>query len=120
MKLIDYWKDKFIGKNENSPAFRRRLASQLDKKQLKYVSERIGDDDFVIGHAGYITLNSDHDELLVTSNDSGTLFRAKIDTLKMNEFLSLDGIIFTGEDIEHDNRERCVIAYYTYYRKVEN
>lgn len=116
-KLIDYWKEKLIGKNENSPAFRRRLAGKLDGRALKYVSERVGDEDSVIGHAGYLSLSGD--ELSVNA-ESGILFRAKVDTLRINEFLSLEGVILTGADLEHDSRERCVIAYYTYYRKVES
>lgn len=116
-KLIDYWKSVFIGKNENTPAFRRAFAKKLDKKQLKYVSERIGEEDCVIGHAGYILVKED--ELVVTA-EKGTLFRSKTEETSMNEFLSLEGVILTGRDLEHDGKERRVICYYTYYRKVEN
>jgi len=115
-KFIEYWKSKIIGKNENSPSFRRMLAKKIDRKQLKYVSERIGDEEIVIGHKGYIVCVEDE---LSISAENGTIFRAKIDTLKMNELLSLEGIILTGNDLSQEGKERCVIAYYTYYRKVD-
>ncbi len=116
-KFISVWKSWIIGKNENKPAFRRQLAQKIKNKELKYVSERIGDDDFVIGKSGKIDIKGN--ELCVLSQND-IIFRAKIETLMMNELLSLEGIILTGKDLENNERERCIIAYYTYYRKIEN
>ena len=115
-KFIDYWKDKFAGKNENSPAFRRNLAKKINSSSLKYVSERLDDEETVVCHKGYITVIGD--ELEISGVDKGAVFRAKIDTLSMNELLSMDGIILTGFDIL-SGRERSIVAYYTYYRKVD-
>ena len=116
-KFISVWKSRIIGKNENKPAFRRQLAKKIDKSELKYVSERVGDEDFVIGHKGMVYVREDE---LIVAADGGTLFRAKIDTLRMNELLSLEGIILTGCDLENDGHERSIIAYYTYYRKIND
>lgn len=104
-----------VSKNENSKSFRRDMAKRLDGRKIKYVTERIADEDYVIGKEGAIIRKED--ELAVLSTDD-VVFRAKTDTLQMNELLSLDGIILTGEDLEHDGKQRCVVAYYTYYRKV--
>lgn len=113
--MFKFIKQFIVSKNENARSFRRDMAKQLNGRKLKYVTERIGDEDYVIGKEGFLIRKND--ELAVLSTDN-TVFRAKTDTLQMNELLSFDGIILTGEDLEHDGKKRCVIAYYTYYRKV--
>ncbi|MHB1154118.1 MAG: hypothetical protein ACYCWE_12875 [Eubacteriales bacterium] len=114
--MFKFIKQFTVSKNENARSFRRDMAKQLNGRKLKYVTERIGDEDYVIGKEG--SLIRKDNELLVLSCDN-IVFRAKIDMLQMNELLSYDGIILTGEDLAHEGKKRCVIAYYTYYRKVD-
>lgn len=113
--MFKFIKQFTVSKNENARSFRRDLAKQLDGRKIKYVTERIGDEEYVVGKEGSIIRKND--ELIVFSSGS-TVFRAKIDTLQMNQLLSLEGIILTGDDLEHGGNQRCIIAYYTYYRKV--
>ena len=115
-RFTDFWKEKFAGKNENSPAFRRRMAQKINSSRLKYVTERKNDEETVLCRTSYISVSGD--ELMINS-ESGTVFRAQIDSLAMNELLSMEGIILTGADLEHGGEERCIVAYYTYYRKVD-
>ena len=56
-----------------------------------------------------------NDEFIVYASQD-ILFRAKIDDLKAWELLSLDGVVLTAPDLEHEGRERTIIAYYKYYR----
>jgi len=114
--MFKFIKNLTRSKDENSKSFRREMARQINGKKLKYVSERINDEDYVVGHEGALIVKED--QLLVYSS-ADVVFRAKIDDLRMNEFLSKEGIILTGEDLEHDGKMRSVIAYYTYYRKVD-
>lgn len=114
--MFKFIKQFTVSKNENARSFRRDMAKQLNSRKIKYVTERIGDEDYVIGKEG--SLIRKDNELLVLSSDT-IVFRAKIDLLQMNELLSFEGIILTGEDLEHEGKKRCVIAYYTYYRKVD-
>ena len=113
--MFKFIKQFTVSKNENARSFRRDLAKRLNGRKLKYVTERIDSEDYVIGKEG--SLIRKKNELLVTASGN-IVFRASIDTLKMNELLSMEGIILTGEDLEHDCKQRCVVAYYTYYRKV--
>ena len=48
------------------------------------------------------------------------LFRTKIEWLYAWELMSLDGVVITAPDLEHDGAERTVIAFYSYWRQIEN
>ena len=100
--------------NENSVSFRWEMAHKLNGRAIKYVTERLDDVDVVVGREGALILKED--ELLVFSS-ADVVFRAKVPLLRMSELLSLEGVILTGPDIEHDGEERNIIAYYTYYLK---
>ena len=87
-------------------------ADSLHGKAVKYVTERTGTDDKVIGKSGALLIKGD--ELLVFSS-SDVVFRGKKNELNYSELLSGDGIIIRGADIEHGGTERTVVVYYTYY-----
>ncbi|MBR6559176.1 MAG: hypothetical protein IKT70_09270 [Clostridia bacterium] len=89
------------------------MAKKIDGKHIKYVSERHSDVDEIIGREGALIIKND--ELIVYASQD-ILFRAKIDDLKAWELLSLDGVVLTAPDLEHDGIERTIIAYYKYYR----
>ncbi len=110
-KFIKFWTKS---KNVNSPRYKKDLASHLDGRALKYVTERKNDVDEVIGRSGAIIVRED--ELLVYA-DSTVLFRTKIENLQAWELLSAEGVVITAPDIENGDVERTIIAYYTYWRK---
>ena len=93
------------------------MAKKLDRRAIKYVTERLPeeDSDSVIGHAGELLCRDG--DICVIAGD-GVLFRGHIADTKMSELMSLEGVILTGADLAHSGKERTVIAYYTYYRKV--
>ena len=103
-------------KNPDSKRYKRDLAAYLDGRALKCVTERIEGVEEVVGRAGAI-LKKD-DELLVLS-DQKILLRTKISDLYAWELLSLDGVVMTVRDLEHDGTERTVIAYYSYWRELD-
>lgn len=105
---------KFGRNKEKSRSFRYKMAASLDGRHIKYVTERENYEDSVIGRDGALIVKDD--ELLVYSS-SDVVFRAKISELDASELMSKEGVILTGPDIEHDEIERTVIAYYTYYIK---
>lgn len=100
-------------RNENSLRFKQEMAERMNGKHLKYVTERENDTDIVIGHDGCLAVRDG--ELIVLSNGV-VKFRVKISEMTASELMSLEGIILSGPDIEHDNIYRTVIAYYKYYR----
>ena len=100
-------------KEEDSKAFRIKMAKKLDGRHIKYVSERHKDVDEIIGKDGALVIKGD--EFLVYASQD-ILLRTRIVDMKAWELLSLDGVVITAPDIEHGDEERTIIAYYKYYR----
>ena len=101
-------------KNENSVAFKREMAKKLDGKHIKYVGERINNEEIIIGREG--GLNMRNGEFIVFASGI-VVFRAEVDEMTASELMSGDGVILTAHDLEHDGAYRSVVAYYSYYRK---
>ncbi len=97
-----------------SPAYRRKMAQKVAGQQIKYTTERVDNDDLVIGHAGALILRND--ELMVYASQD-IVFRADVKDLTVSELMSRDGVILTAPDLEHGGRVRTVIAYYSDYIK---
>ncbi len=104
-------------KNVNSKRYKNDLANYLDGKQLKCVTERINGIEEVVGKSGAIIKKDD--ELLVYSSQD-VLLRTKIIDLQAWELLSLEGVVITAPDIEHGGEERSIIAFYSYWRQLED
>lgn len=105
-----FWKRK---PKEYSTAFRWQMAEKIAGKHIKYVTERIDNQDVVIGREGSLCLR-DGEMIVFASAD--ILFRTPVESLTASELMSLDGVILTGPDLAHDGALRTVIAYYLYYR----
>jgi len=93
------------------------LANYLDGRSLKCVTERVNGIEEVIGHKGAIIKKED--ELLVYASQE-VLLRTKIMDLSAWELLSLEGVVITAHDMEHGGEERSIIAYYSYWRELED
>ncbi len=104
-------------KNTNSKKYRREMAAYLDGRSLKCVTERIEGIEEVVGKAGAIIKKDD--ELLIYSSQD-VLMRVKIDECEAWELLSLDGVNIKGPDLEHGGEERSIIAFYSYWRNVND
>ncbi len=104
-------------KNENSKRFRKEMANKLDKRSIKYCTERNEQTgETIIGKNGMINVRNG--ELIVLSSDD-VVFRTPIELLQASELMSLEGVILSGPDLEHGGAERSVIAYYTdFYKRV--
>ena len=98
---------------EGSLRFKQEMADRMNGRHIKYVTERIDDQDIVIGHDGCIAVRNG--ELTVLS-DGTEKFRVTISEMTASELMSLEGVILSGPDLESDGKERTVIAYYKYYR----
>ena len=103
-------------KNINSKRYKRDLAAYLDGRHLKCVTERVDGIEEVIGKSGAIIKKDD--ELLVYSSQD-VLLRTKIENLTAWELLSLDGVVITAPDIEHGGEMRTIIAFYSYWRELD-
>lgn len=97
----------------NSKQYRWKMAEQMSRHHICYVTEKIDGVDEVIGKNG--GLNIRDDELLVFAS-ADVLLRCKIEQMQAWELLSKDGVVITAPDLEHGGVERTIIVYYVYYR----
>ena len=102
-------------KNPDSKKFKREMAEAICGQHIKYVTERVDGIEIVIGRSG--SLNIRNEEFIVHTPSEGVLFRCPVDELTASELLSKDGVVLKGPDLEHDGKERSIIAFYVYYRK---
>jgi hypothetical protein len=110
-------RNRFFRPKPGTVAYNREMARKLNGRTIKYVTERIDNTDIVIGHSGALIVRGD--EFIVFSS-SDIVFRAKVDELQASELLSLEGVILTAPDYEHGGVERKIIAYYTYFLKIND
>lgn len=92
------------------------LYRRIDKKLLKYVTERDSETyvERVIGKDGM--LNVYDDEIAVWSGGK-EVFRGKLEGADIGELMSLEGVTIKAEDVK-SGKMRQIVAYYKYYRKV--
>lgn len=102
-----------FGKSNEKRKMKQKVIS-LHGQAIRYVTERINDNDDVIGRGGSITVTDT--ELLVFASGE-IIFRAKIESVKASNLLSGDGVVLSAPDLIHNGENRTVIAYFVYYRK---
>lgn len=100
--------------DENSYAFRKRMALSLHGAPVRYVTERRNDNDDVVGRGGHMTVYED-EFILDTSED--TLFRCNVGELQAAMLMSGDGVIITGPNALEDGKMRTLTVHFVYYRK---
>ena len=101
-------------KDPSSPRFRREMAERIAGQHVKYITERRGDNDDVIGRSGSLNIK---DDLFIVSTPSETILRCRIDDMQAWELMSHDGVVITAPDLEHGGVERTIVVHYVYYRK---
>ena len=99
--------------NPDSKRYKYEMAQRICGHHVRYVTEKNGDVDEVIGREG--ALNMRDGELLVFDS-SDILMRCDIEQMQAWELLSKDGVVITAPDKEHGGVERTIIVYYVYYR----
>ena len=101
-------------KAPNGVAARKSRAMELHGQAIKYVTERVDDNDNVVGRGGSISVRNE--QLLLFSSDK-ILLRADVGSLDASYLLSGDGVVLTAPNLEEAGRERRYVAYFVYYRK---
>ena len=114
MSISEMIKGIFQSKEQKSRKATRELAERINNRPVRYVTERQGNVDEVVGRQGHINILPNGEELAVTSGIK-EIFRARIDEMCIWELLSKDGVALEGFDLS-TGRERKIIAYYVYYR----
>jgi len=112
--LLSLFRKLFKPKDPNSRAFREQRAAELHGQAIRYVTERRGDVDEVVGRGGCLSVRNG-EFLLLTSGD--ILMRARVEELQAAYLMSGDGVVLTAPNIEEGGKERTYIAHFVYYRK---
>ena len=112
MSLFDRFRKKST--DQTSRKARRAMAERITGHHIRYITEKRGEVDEVIGRDG--SLNIKGDEFLV-STPSDIILRCRIDEMQAWELLSRDGVVITAPDIEHGGIERTIIVFFVYYRR---
>ena len=100
-------------KPEDTPGFKAQMAKKIASHRLRYLTEREGETDIIIGRDGGFNIRGDE---FIISADNRVVFRCRIPEMHASELMSLEGVIITAPDLESGGKVRTVIAYYVYYR----
>ena len=89
--------------------------AKIDKRSIKYVSERDPDNygERILGKNGALNI-VDKDIVIVC--EGREVFRCKKAGSIIAELISLAGVVITGDDV-YTGERKTVTAYYQYYRK---
>ena len=102
------------GNNSASFARRMKVAKELHGLPVRYVTERRGGNDDVIGRGGHLTLKGE--EFLVDSGDA-VLFRCPVREMEASYLMSGDGVILRGPNAQDEGRVHTLTVHFVYYRK---
>ena len=109
--------DKILGrdKNPNSYAFRLKKAKALHGQVIRYVTERRGDNDDVVGKGGSLAIHGDN--FIVSCTNVDRLFMCEIKDLEASDLMSGDGVIIKGPNLYDGGKMRTVTVHFVYYRR---
>ena len=112
-KAIAHWTKS---KDPNSPRYRHDMAEKICGYPIKYITEKHGENEDVIGRSGSLNVKRETDELIV-STPAETILRCDVDALDAWILMSGDGVVITAPDKEHGGAVRTITVHYVYYRK---
>ena len=104
----------FFGKKKKQEAASPELLARINGKSLRYVTRREEGDytESVVGKGGGLSVR---DGAVIIVCDNGVVLKKPVEELVIGELLSRDGATF---DYTENGQKITVVAYYTYYRKV--
>ncbi len=102
------------GKGEDSYSVKLERARSLHGQVIKYVTERVDDNEDVIGRGGALTVK---DDTFIVDSSGDRLFVCKIADMEASTLMSGDGVIIRGPNLLEDGRYRIITVHFVYYRK---
>lgn len=103
-----------VGKNPESYAYRLERAKELHGQVIKYVTERVGDNDDVVGRGGALAI---HGDTFIVDSSGERIFVCEIKNLEVAHLMSGDGVIIKGPNLLQDGKERTITVHFVYHRK---
>ncbi len=112
---MSFFSKLFGRKNDpDSYAFRLERARSLHGQPVKYVTERRGDNEDVIGRGGALAV---HGDTFIIDSSGDRLFVCEIKNLEASTLMSGDGVVIKGPNLLEDGKVRTVTVHFVYYRK---
>lgn len=112
---MSFFKNLFKkGKRPGTHAYRMERARELHGLAVKYVTERNGDNDDVIGRGGSLSV---HEDKFIVDSSGKRLFMCEIRCLDSSFLMSGDGVIISGPDLLNNGLYRCITVHFVYHRK---
>ena len=103
-----------VGKKPDTYAYRLERARELHGQVVKYVTERRGDNDDVIGRGGALAL---HGDTFIVDSSGDRIFMCNVADLEAAMLMSGDGVVIKGPDILKNGTMRTITVHFVYYRK---
>ena len=112
---MSFFKKLFrIGSNPDSTAYRVEQALKISGQPVKYVTERINDNDDIVGRGGSVTAV---DNELIVDSSGERLFVCEIKSVDISWLMSGNGVIISGPNSLEGGRNRTLTVHFVYYRK---
>lgn len=105
-----------FGKREDSKKFKRAQAEKFNNLIIESVTERIDNEEILVGKAGSTSMRGDR---FILCSEGRVVFEGDVLEISISELMSRNGIILHGYDYE-TGRERVVVAHFSYYRKLSS
>ena len=103
-----------IGENPDSYAYKLDRAKELHGQAVKYVTERIDNNEEIVGRGGALAI---HEDKFIIDTSGDRLFMCNIKDLEISWLMSGNGAIVKGPNILQDGQMRTVTVHFVYYRK---
>ena len=103
-----------IGKNPDSFAYKLDRAKELHGQAVKFVTERNGDNEDIIGRGGALAI---HEDKFIVDSSGDRIFMCYIKDLDASWLMSGNGAVITGPNLLEDGKMRTITVHFVYYRK---
>ena len=104
-----------FGRREDSKKFKLAQAEKFSNLVIESVTERVDYEEILVGSAGSTSMRGNR---FIICSDGKVVFEGDVLEISISELMSRNGIIIQGWDYETE-RERTVVAHFSYYRKLK-
>ncbi len=103
-----------IGKNPKSYSYRLERAKELHGQAVQYVTERINNEDEVIGRGGALAI---HEDKFIVDSSGDRLFMCNIKDMDVSWLMSGNGAVISGPNLLNNSEMRTITVHFVYHRK---
>ncbi len=105
-----------FGKRENSRKFKLAQAEKFNNLVIESVTERVDNEEILVGKSGSTSMRQNR---FIVCSEGNVVFEGDVFEISISELMSRNGIIIQGWDFDTE-RERTVVAHFSYYRKLSD